>query len=236
MQLSFGVAVLLLVTSQAVSQRPGGGVPDLQGNWAPDSCLPADGGPCPFEIEKMPLHPRALAYMEIFDEPIATKYSCVQGSLPSLAADPYAFGIAQLQDRVVLTYEKDDVVRTVWLDGHGHPAPGPYDFSIQGHSIGWYEGDELVVETTKFAYDPTGLEDLGNVPSSTEKRVLERYRREGDQLILDLEVEDSVFLTEPTGFSFKWQRSEEDLALPYGCDPVRAREPLKYLPSRWETE
>ena len=174
--------------------------------------------------------------MEIFDEPVATKYSCVQASLPSLVADPYAFGIEQREDRVILTYEKDDVVRTVWLEGHGHPEPGPYDFSIQGHSMGRYEANELVIETTKFAYDPTGLEDLGNVPSSTEKRVAERYRREGDRLILDLEVEDPVFLTELTGFTFQWERSEEELVLPYECDPARAREPLKYLPSRWQTE
>ncbi len=174
--------------------------------------------------------------MEAFDEPMGTKYSCVQVSLPSLVADPYAFGIEQLEDRVVLTYEKDDVVRTVWLEGYGHPQPGPYGFSIQGHSIGWYEDEELVIETTKFAYDPTGLEDLGNVPSSTEKRVIERYRREDDRLILDLEVEDPVFLTEATGFTFQWERSEEELVLPYGCDHARAREPLKYLPSRWPTE
>ena len=74
------------------------------------------------------------------------------------------------------------------------------------------------------------------MPSSTEKRVVERYRREGSRLILDLEVEDPVCLTEPTGFTFQWEFSEEELVLPYGCDPARAREPLKYLLSRWEAE
>jgi len=233
MRLAFAITGILLLPGSVAAQTLG--IPDFSGNWAADSCLPADGGPCPFVPENMPLHPRAKAHMEIFDEPIATKYSCVQASLPSLVADPYAFKFEQRTDRVVLTYEKDDVVRTVWLQGHGHPDAGPYDFSIQGHSVGWYEDDEFVIETTKFAYDPTGLEDLGNIPSSTEKRVIERYRRDGDQLILELEVADPVFLTEPTGFSFQWTRSEEDLVLPYGCDPVRAREPLKYLPSKWQT-
>ena len=226
------VAPLLIVTLPAVAQN----IPDLSGNWSADTCLPADGGPCPFAPEEMPLHPRARAHMEIFDEPIATKYSCVQVSLPTLVTDRFAFGVEQLGDRVILTYEKDDVVRTVWLAGHDHPVAGPYDFSIQGHSVGRYEAGELVIETAKFAYDPTGLGDMGTVPSSTEKRVVERYRREGDRLIVDVVVEDPVFLTEPTGFTFQWNRSEEELVLPYGCDPARAREPLKYLPSRWATD
>ena len=232
------IAFLLLMASRLGAQTPAGEfeIPDLSGNWDADSCLPADGGPCPFVPEDMPLHPRARAQMEAFDEPMATKYSCVQVSLPSLVADPYAFGIQQLADRIILTYEKDDVVRTVWLREHGHPEASPYDFTIQGHSMGWYEGETLVIETTKFAYDPTGLEDLGNVPSSTEKRVMERYRREGDRLILDLEVEDPVFLTEVTGFTFQWERTDAELVLPYGCDPARAIEPLKYLPSRWPTD
>ena len=41
--------------------------------------------------------------------------------MPSLIADPYSFAIRQTVDRVVLTYEKDDIVRAVWLAGHGHP-------------------------------------------------------------------------------------------------------------------
>ena len=223
---------LLFLTAGAAAQHQ----PDLSGNWAADSCLPADAGPCPFDFDALPLHPRARAHMEIFDEPIATKYSCVQASLPTLVTDRFAVGFEQFDDRVVLTYEKDDVVRTVWLEGHGHREAGPYDFSIQGHSVGRYEAGELVIETTKFAYDPTGLWDMGAVPSSTEKRVVERYRREGGRLIADVQVDDPVFLTAPVGFTFQWNRSEEPLVLPYGCDPVRARDPLQYLPSRWATD
>lgn len=224
-------ALLPLMALAVVAQD----VPDLSANWAADTCLPA-GGPCPFDPNELPLHPRARAHMEIFDEPIATKYSCVQASLPTLVTDRFAVGFEQLDDRVILTYEKDDIVRTVWLEGHGHPQAGPYDFSIQGHSVGRYEGGELVIETTKFAYDPTGLYDMDKVPSSTEKRVVERYRREGNRLVADVVVEDPVFLTGPAGFTFQWNRSEDELVLPYGCDPTRAREPLKYLPTRWETD
>ena len=225
-------AALLFVTAGAGAQD----IPDLSGNWAADTCLPADAGPCPFDFDALPLHPRARAHMEIFDEPIATKYSCVQVSLPTLAADDFSVGFEQLDDRVVLTYEKDDVVRTVWLEGHGHPEARAYDFSIQGHSVGRYEAGQLVIETTQFAYDPTGLWDEWPVPSSTEKRVVERYRREGDRLVADVQVDDPVFLTAPVGFTFQWNRSEEPLVLPWGCDPVRAREPLQYLPSRWATD
>jgi len=233
MKVLLPVPLLLIMNLGAVAQD----IPDLSGNWSAAGCLPANAGPCPFAAQDLPLHPRTRAHMEIFDEPIAPKYSCVQASLPSIVADRFAFGIEQLDDRVIFTYEKDDVVRTVWLEGHGHPEAGPYDFSVQGHSVGRYEGDQLVVETSKFTYDPTGLRDTGmTVPSSTEKRVVERYRRADDTLVADVEVDDPLFLTEPIEFTYHWNHSEEALVLPYGCDPAWAREPLKYLPSKWPND
>src|SRR5690606_10211868 len=101
-----------------------------------------------------------------------------------IVADPYAWQIRQRSNRVEFHYEKDDVVRVVWVDGRRHPPPG--ERYVLGHSIGWYEGDTLVVETANFPYDPIGLDDMTPLPTSTRKTVIERYRREGDRLILDM--------------------------------------------------
>ena len=65
--------------------------------------------------------------------------------------------IEQLEDRVLLKYEKDDVRRTVWLDDR---RPTVDDFSVQGFSVGRYEGDVLVIETSHFVFDVTGFDDL----------------------------------------------------------------------------
>src|SRR5690606_12273686 len=165
---------------------------------------------------------------DAFEEPLGPKFDCVQATVPSLLADPYRFAVHQLADRVIFEYEKDVVVRTIWLDGWGHPEPGPYDASWQGHSRSRYEGDTLVVVTDRFLYDPTGLEDLGGIPSSTLKRVTERYSRDGDRLRAAVLTEDPLILEEPIEFTFEWVRGEDPLFLPYGCELDQARQPVQF--------
>jgi hypothetical protein len=153
--------------------------------------------------------------------------------MPSLVIDPYNFAIEQQRDRLVFTYEKDDIVRTIWLNGAG-PQLTVYDQYWQGHSVGRYEGGVLIVETTKFAFDPTGLDDMYNIPSSTQKRVLERYWRDGDTLKADIVTEDPLFLTQAVQFQFEWQRTDDALVLPYACDPELAKQPLQFIPSKYQ--
>jgi hypothetical protein len=133
----------------------------------------------------------------------------------------------------VFTYEKDDIVRTIWLNGAG-PKPTVYDQYWQGHSVGRYENGTLVVETTKFPFDPTGLDDMYNIPSSTQKRVIERYSRDGDVLKAEIVTEDPLFLTRPIEFTFEWRKTDVPLVLPYECDPELAKQPLQFIPSKYQ--
>ena len=58
---------------------------------------------------------------------------------------PPPFKIEQYVDKVIIRYEYWNAVRTVYMGGRGHPPnESP---SRLGHSIGWYEGATLVVET-----------------------------------------------------------------------------------------
>jgi hypothetical protein len=150
-------------------------VPDLSAVWARGGCT--GGQPCPFIPTELPLKARAIGFMQAFDEALGPKYDCAPATMPSLVIDPYNFQVEQRRDRLVFTYEKDDIVRTIWL-GEAAPVPSVYDQFWQGHSVGRYEDGALVVETTKFTFDPTGLDDMYNIPSSTQKRVIERYWRE----------------------------------------------------------
>ena len=137
-------------------------------------------------------------------------------------------------DRVVFTYEKDDIVRTVWLQGRGHPLPSIGSFFVHGYSVGRYEGDRFVVETAKFAFDPTGIAgDYISAPSSTQKHLTERYWRQGENLRMELTVEDQVFLLRPMEYVMEWQRSDQPLTLPWGCDPEAARRNLQLVPTKY---
>lgn len=225
-----GAAAVLAagVPPPASAQRD---IPDLTSIWARRGCT--GGQSCPFIPSELPLKARAIGFMQAFDEPLGPKYDCVQATMPSLVIDPYNFAIEQHEDRLVLTYEKDDIVRTIWLEGHA-PQPAVYDVFWQGHSVGRYEDGALVVETTRFPFDPTGLDDMYNIPSSTQKKVTERYWREGNLLKADILTEDPLFLTEPVRFQFEWERTDRPLDLPYACDPELAKQPLRFVPSKYQ--
>src|SRR6267142_2426735 len=64
-----------------------------------------------------------------------------------------------------------------------------------GSSVGKWEGDTLVVESTGFD-DRTWLDQSGN-PYSDEMRLEERWRRVGDTLELTLTLTDPKTYTKP---------------------------------------
>ena len=100
-----------------------------------------------------------------------------------------------------------------------------------GHSTGRYEDDRLVVETTRFTFDPAGIAgDFLSAPSSTQKRLVERYWREGDGLRMELTVEDPIFLLRPITYVMAWRPNGRPLSLPWGCDPEAAQRNLRLIP------
>ena len=62
--------------------------------------------------------------------------------------------------------------------GEGHQPPRNGLLFMHGYSTGRYEGNQLVVESSRFTFDPEGFAgDAINAPSSTQKRLVERYSR-----------------------------------------------------------
>ena len=227
--------LIWVAADTAFAQDGAAEIPDLEGTW--------DGGPGsrPINGPNMPwvpgenfpvLNERGLAYQAVFDEAIAAKYDCVPSTPPALIYDPYMMEVVQWPDRVLFRYEKDDQLRTVWLDGR---EPTPMDYSLQGVSVGSYEDGTLHVTTTHYTFDATGFDDYNGIPSSQLKTVTERYWREGEQLKVTVTVEDELFLREATSFTTQWNRAPEGYKLqPYECDPEVARFPVKYLVPKYQ--
>jgi hypothetical protein len=221
----------------AQAQRTPAATPNLSGIYNGRRCVPANSDVCPEMNVKggeRLLTARGKAFVAAFDEVAAPKYDCSPATLPIIFGDPYAFQIEQLPDRVNMTYEKDDVVRTVWLEGRGHTAPRQGLLFMHGYSTGRYEGNQLVIETSRFTFDPEGFAgDALNAPSSTQKRLTERYTRDGDTLRLELTAEDPVFLREPITYTMEWRVSAEPLSLPWSCDPAAAQRNLNVVRSKY---
>ena len=134
------------------------------------------------------------SYDSITDSP---SNQCIPPPPPFLnALAEYLSGIEILEDRIILRNEFVDVTRTVFMDGRGHPEHG--ERTNQGHSIGWWEGDTLVVDTRLLADHRAGNSPRG-VPSGAQKHVVERFSlsEDGIRVIVDVFVEDSEFLAEP---------------------------------------
>jgi hypothetical protein len=203
--------------------RPPAGVPDLSGAWTRSgrSTTPRE----------LPLNARGLALRDAIDEPLAPMYDCVPATTPHIWGDPYNFSIEQRADRVIVRFEKDAVTRIVWLEGQGHRAAVATDYTLQGYSTGRYERGQLVVETTKFTFDPGGLEDKPPmVASSTQKKTVERLTRDGNALTVDVVVDDALMMKGSASFRFQFQPAKEALVEWPECDPEQARAPLKYMP------
>jgi hypothetical protein len=124
---------------------------------------------------------------------------CVPDGVPRVLATPYPFEIFQVPgDRVTFVYEMNHQVRVILLD---RPLPKLEsvigDPKYNGHSVGHWEGDTLVVETTGFAYN-TFLDATG-LPHGEEMSTVERIRKIGKEL------EDVITIHDPEMYSRDWQ-------------------------------
>lgn len=117
------IAVLLSLaigtTASQLNAQADNDIPDLAGVWNGGfGARPVNGETVPWGEENFPkLNARALAYQEVWEEIIAPKYDCQPASSPAIQYDPYHMEVVQWPDRVLFRYEKDDQLRTVWLDG-----------------------------------------------------------------------------------------------------------------------
>ena len=104
------------------------------------------------------------------------------------------FEIIQTSDRILQHMQYHDVWRTIWTDGRKLPKnPDP---AWYGYSIGRWEGDTFVVESTGYD-DRTWLDHLG-YPRSDKMRMQERYRRiSAGTMELDVTITDPKIYTKP---------------------------------------
>jgi len=212
------VALLACVAPFLSAQSGAGspGTPNLTGIWHRKG--PLNGKP---NQPPVPTN-RGAGFNQAFDDGFNPTYDCSPTPIPGLINDDYDFQITQQADRVIIRYEKMDVVRTIWLEGHGHPKPASNDYTNQGHSFGRYEGGRLVIETTHFSFDPRGFSANRWIPGSTLKKMTERYWREGDTLKLESVSEDPLSLRQPYNYGWEWTVRTEALT-PYDCDPQDSR-------------
>jgi hypothetical protein len=241
-----GVAALALLASGAVAaDKPAkgpGGHPDLSGFWmqsnkvtpdkglmariAPGTAVLPDTGAV--ELPRgdwggLKPKPKALAAAEKWDpkDDMSLSNACKAPSIIYALQGPFPLEVYQGTEFIIFKLEYFDLLRIVFMDGRKPDATTP-DTKV-GFSVGRWEGDTLVVETTHLEAGTL----LNNGLSHTNKvRVLERFRvsADGSELLATQEFEDPDALDNRGARFIGWKKRAGDHVYPYECDPTFALE------------
>jgi len=129
----------------------------------------------------------------------ARKY-CTPDGIPRSLATPYPFEIIQAPPgQILIVYEMNHMIRRIAMDT---PLPPYEELFVEpfhnGHSVGRFEGDTLVVQTGGFK-DETFLDATG-APHTDMLETTERIRR-----ISPTELENVITIHDPEYYSRDWQ-------------------------------
>jgi hypothetical protein len=146
-------------------------------------------------------------YQKIYDERIraAREEGKIYDSMGSCMVPhgmPRIIGGGPGPTEFLVTPEKTTIIwdymneqRRIYTDGRSHPSREELPPAVMGHSIGHWEGDTLVVDTTLMK---AAIYDRSGAPHSDQVHLMERIRRIDEKTIeFQMTIEDPVMLTKP---------------------------------------
>ena len=154
---------------------------------------------------------------------------CIGSPTPTLIVltniFPLEIQINEDEETVIIRSEFLDDQRIVYMDGRQHAEGGERTFA--GHSIGWWEGETLVVDTKSFADHRSPYQN--GVPSGPQKHVVERYRLndDGRRILVEFVLEDPEYLAEPLTHNRELIYAPQMEISRFDCDLEAAR---RFLP------
>lgn len=127
-----------------------------------------------------------------YRKPADPAYGCRNPGIARLQAPTE---IVQLPKKLILLYAGEHIwVREIPVDGRALPKEDDYEgVRVTGTSIGYWQGDDLVVETVDFTPDMVWYGGRGWIASQNAK-IVERFRRDGDNIKYDMTITDPLFV------------------------------------------
>jgi len=117
-------------------------------------------------------------------------------------------------EMLILTSYRD--VRQVALDGRPLSAPEDRWVTAWGESVGHWDGDTLVIETTNFL-DRTGV-GMNGTGASDALKITERFRRTSDTILnYSLTINDPMTWTAPFTIRYNLERDDRYGMFEYAC-------------------
>ena len=212
--------------------------PDLSGFWTPkvervrsgqalidelpDGALLIDdtgaGELAAGEFAGLELSAAAIEEVRNYDyrQELERENTCVAPSVVFYMQAPFPMEIYHGTDMIVFKMEYFDLYRVVFLDGRGHP-PASAPHSKSGHSVGRWEGETLVVDTTHVS---RGTFMNNGFTHSDSIRMTERFRLspDGTTLWLTQVYEDPAVFAGLAARYMAFTRVPGEYVYPYECD------------------
>ncbi len=234
--LLFGLPLCVAAAAHAQSGRDPA---RWSGYWAPNFAAdPAESGLIPAlpadailiddagggelgsgEFGGLALSERALAQIRNYDyaEELLPENACRSPSVALYMQAPFPLELHVGRDLVVMRLEYFDHVRVIFLDGRAHPPAGA-PHTLSGHSVGRWEGDTLVVDTTHIA--PGSFMNNG-FDHGPDLHLVERFRvsDDGSELWATQVYIDAATFRGTAARFIGWSRRDGEYIYPYDCDP-----------------
>jgi hypothetical protein len=237
------IGAVLGVACAGAPGQPAPAPPDLSGFWSPvlrnvtapqhllDRLSPGtvileDTGPVELpsgDFGGLAVKPEARAAARRWrpEDDMALDRACAPPSIIYAMQGPFPMEIHQATELTVIRLEYFDMVRVVFTDGRADP-PVEVPHSKTGYSIGRWEGDTFVVETTRLS--PATLTNNG-LEHSANVRFVERFALDADGVLhATQEFEDPDVLDSRGARVMAWRRVQGQHVFPYDCDPTFALE------------
>ena len=197
----------------------------LAGRWLADrSRLPSDypGGLDQLMIRDLVLTEKAkiaeAAYSQASEE--NPELSCISKPTPSMIVYtdlyPMEIVLGEPGEAIIIRSQYFDEERTIFMDGRSHPPVN--ELFHEGHSIGSWEDDVLIIDTTNFT--PHRSPYQNGVPSGSQKHVTERYELvdDGSHIRVEFTLEDPENIVGSMTHSRDLRYSPQSDMSPFNCD------------------
>jgi hypothetical protein len=126
---------------------------------------------------------------------------CWPAGVPIMMTRVWPVAMIQLPTAIYMISELMNSMRIVYLDGRPHTDPDLAVRSFNGESIGRWEGDTLVIDTTNFVDEHHWIHDRLGIPASDALHIVERIKMQEQGKRLEIEYT----LTDPKMWVGDWK-------------------------------
>ena len=193
-----------LLATPALLGSAYGETPDISGTYWASEYHPkiqiVGGGDLPLTAAGKTAYEKNMAGLKDGAITDTARKFCVPDGLPRALATPYPFEIIQAPPgQITIVHELNHQIRVIAMD---KPMLGGKELTTfpfyNGHSIGHFEGDTLVIQTAGF--NEKTLIDATGAPHTDDMTTTERIRR-----ISPTQLEDVITIHDPTHYTRDWQ-------------------------------